>query len=123
MKLFVATGLACITLAGCGSFHPPTAVTGVECEGSRCDALWQRAQTWLATHGRYRIQIANDSVIQTYGPHDGVFDAVAFTLTKERQVSGKTLIAIRGSCYGTVYGCVIDPVPLTNQLYLELSKL
>lgn len=120
------TAIACLTatvLAGCGTFYKPTAIAGVECEGAKCDLMWQRAQTWLATNGRYRIQIANESVIQTYGPHDGVYDAVAFTVTKEKRPNGQTLIAIRGSCYPTVYGCVFDPAPLTNELYNEMKKL
>lgn len=110
-------------LSGCGTFYKPTAQAGVDCEGARCDRIWQRAQTWLALRSQYRIQIANDAVIQTYGPHEHIHDAVAYTVTKLPQANGKTLISIHGQCYPTIYGCVYDPAPLTNQLYDELNAL
>ncbi|MDO9227145.1 MAG: hypothetical protein Q8M09_12455 [Pseudomonadota bacterium] len=115
--------LIVLLLAGCGTFYRPTATAGVQCDGARCERLWQRAQTWLAVNGRYRIQIINDAVIQTYGPHEGVYDAVAYTLTKHQQPNGKVLISIQGGCHPTLYGCVTDPAPLTNLLYAELEAM
>jgi hypothetical protein len=115
--------IACLSvLSGC-TFYQPTATAYVDCDGSKCDDLWQRAQTWLAKNSIYRIQVMNENIIQTYGPleyRDG--DGVAYTVTKEKQTNGKTRIYIRGQCYGTVYGCVSDPSPFTNLLHKELVR-
>lgn len=121
---FKSSAAACaVTLSGCAAFYQPNAVASIECTGQRCDQMWARAQTWLVTNGRYRIQTMNDNVIQTFGPHDGVYDAVAYTLTREKAANGASVIRIIGACKGTVYGCVFDPAPYTNLLYQELSKL
>lgn len=125
MKLLpmCVASLAIAALNGCAAFYQPSAIASIDCTGQRCDQMWARAQTWLVTNGRYRIQTMNDNVIQTFGPHEGVYDAVAYTLTREKGASGSTVIRIIGTCKGTVYGCVFDPAPHTNLLYQELSKL
>lgn len=115
--------LAGLALSGCASsFYQPTARAVVVCEGARCDRIWQRAQTWLVTNSRYRIQVVNDAIIQTYGPHEYVWDAVAYTLTREPTPNGKTAIAIYGACHGGMVGCAFDPVPPTNRLFYELEN-
>lgn len=121
MKNALLAALAAATLAGCATHYQPSARAGIVCEGARCDRLWQRSQTWLATNSRYRIQIANDAIIQTYGPHEGVYDAVAYTLTKQQNPDGKTLISIYGTCREVVIGCTFDPTEATNRLYYELE--
>jgi uncharacterized protein YceK len=114
---------ASVLLSGCGTFYKPTAIATVPCEGQQCNDMWAKAQTWLVTHGRYRIQTVNDHVIQTFGPHENVYDGVAFTLTREKAPDGKTVIQIIGNCAPTVYGCVFSPAPFTNELFEELKKL
>lgn len=76
MKPLLIGGLA-VLMAGCGTFYKPTAGGSVECQGAQCALMWQRVQTWVATNSRYRIQIATDSILQTFGPHDNVYDGVA----------------------------------------------
>lgn len=123
LSLFALCYLAFGGLNGCASFYRPNAVAYIDCEGARCDAMWARAQTWLATNSRYRVQLMHDNVIQTYGPHENVFDGVAYTVTKENQANGKTRIYIRGSCAPTLYGCPFDPSSYTNLLHTELLSL
>ncbi len=109
-------------LGGCaGSFFQPSATARLPCDGVQCGELWAKAQTWLATNSRYKFQIVNDNVIQTFGPHSGVYDGVAYTLTREPRKSGGSMIVINGTCSATVYGCVIDPAPYVNALYHELG--
>jgi hypothetical protein len=120
VKRLTAAVALILSLAGCATF-PPTATTWVSCEAQRCDVLWSRAQVWIATHSGYRIQIANENIIQTYGPLEGRGD-VAYSVTKERQPDGKFKLYVRGHCYPTVYGCMADPAPPTNALYYELMK-
>lgn len=112
--------IASLLLGGCATF-PPSATAWVSCQGQRCDVLWSRAQVWIANYSAYRIQIANENIIQTYGPLEGRGD-VAYSVTKERQADGGFKIYVRGHCYATVYGCFSDPAAPTNALYSELMK-
>lgn len=124
-RIYKATTIVLLTAmsAACGSFYNPNAVAYVDCEGQQCSAMWSRAQTWLATKARYRVQLMSENVIQTYGPLDSVYDGVAYTVTKEDQGNGKSRIYIRGACSTTIYGCVFDPAPYTNLLHTELMAL
>lgn len=108
-------------LAGCATFYKPVATARLVCPDPECTTTWAAAQTWLAKNSRYRLQMVNDSVIQTYGPHERVHDAVAYTLTREPAGGGRTMIVISGACHATVYGCVFDPAPLVNALYYDLG--
>jgi len=117
MKHFCAV-LALVLLTSCaGGFYHPSATARLPCAAEQCQALWAQAQTWLAKNSRYRFQIVNDNVIHTHGPHDGVYDGVAYTLTREPRANGGSMIVITGTCSATVYGCVIDPAPYVNALY------
>lgn len=122
MKLKAIAIAAVVAAAtGCATYRQ-TAVATLVCESqATCDSIWQRAQVWVATNSAYRIQLANNNIIQTYGPHENVHDAVAFTITREPTTSGTTAIRIRGSCHPTIYGCLFDPAPLTNQLFHALK--
>lgn len=112
-----------LLLTGCGSFYKPVATAGVPCKGEQCNRVWTRAQTWIATNSAYRIQLVNDTIIQTYGPHE-YSSSVAWTITKqERPTEGDSLIVLQGICNGTIYGCVFDPSVETNRLYYELQSI
>lgn len=117
------TIITAILFTGCASFYQPTATARLVCEGPRCDQIWQRAQTWLVTNGRYRIQIVNDNIIQTYGPHENIYNDVAYTLTRTKRADGTTLIEIHGTCHSGTFGCIFDPAPPTNKLYYELAAI
>lgn len=121
MRKLAYAGLCALALAGCaGMFFKPTATARINCAGDQCTDLFQRAQVWIAKNSSYRIQIMNDSIIQTYGPEE-YSDAVAFTVTKEKTANGGQIV-ITGACYGTVYGCSFDPSIQTNQLFFALNQ-
>ena len=70
---------------GCGGPQPSPQLapaqsmkTGYTCNGS-CKDSWTKAQLWIHKHSLMKIQIANDSMIQTYGSIDY---ANTFTATK-----------------------------------------
>ena len=118
-------------LAGCeGSLarqmtarHGPVAVRLVQCEAKqRCDELWARAQIWLARNAKYRLAIANDVVLQTFGPaRDDYFD-VAFTLTRSRRgASGVEVITVEARCYALFGTCDFDPDSRLAALAAELQ--
>lgn len=122
MKRFLLLAAVAL-LAGCGSMvvYPPSATASVICEGDRCDVLWRRAQTWLATNSQYRLQVVSDVVLQTYGPTDAS-DAMGWTVTRMDHEAGKKLIVITTRCRATVYGCFDNPGLAANVLWAELQK-
>lgn len=112
--------MAAFLLTGC-TFYKPQSSAWIACEGAQCTELWSAAQVWLAKNSRYRFQIVNDNIIQTHGPHENVFNGVAYTLTRETRGEGKAAIVITGDCYSTIYGCAFDPSPYVNALYYHLG--
>lgn len=75
MKIRILLGAALFaTLSGCAvSQLTPAQLQEANdpliCSGKEeCDLFWQRAQIYIANHSFWKIQIANDVVIQTYGP-------------------------------------------------------
>src|SRR5688500_13622770 len=70
---------------------------------AQCDLYWQRAQVWIATNSKYRIQSVTDTVLTTHGPieHDTQF---AYHLEREPSETGGGKITIRMIC-GNMFGC------------------
>lgn len=102
-------------LSGCvshNSVDPATmtrAQAPVVCgEKERCDRLWQAAQSWIAQHSAYKIQLISDSVIQTYGPLKSN-PGLAFRVVKEPGPYGTYNINIAAAC-GNIFLCNESPL-------------
>ncbi len=123
MKAMAVFFAATVGLSGCATY-PSSATAYVDCSGEKCEELWARAQAWLATNSRYRIQVVNENIIQTYGPSQGEVNSVAYSLTKTKNQDGSSRIHIYGLCNNGPYGsgCMHDPSPYTNLLFNELTK-
>ncbi len=60
-----------------------SALAPLECtDKDACDLAWQKTQFWIVSHSAYRIQVSNDTVIQTFGPFGSSTD-LAFSATRE----------------------------------------
>ena len=88
----------------------------VECaDKPTCDRYWQRAQVWIARNSRYRIQTANDVLIQTFGPGGSTTD-LAFSLVREPVgAAGASLISITAGC-DNIFGCFPDSASAVRDL-------
>ena len=92
-----------LVLVGCATTpdNPtlsPEAVEPLVCKGKdQCDLYWQRAQVWVATNSTYRIQIANDTLIETYGPFGSKVD-LAYRITKVPSTKDEARITILANC-------------------------
>lgn len=106
--------LACSALAGCASgpqlssqdvarAHRPFICTSK----AECDTDWSRAQVWVAQHSAYRIQIASQSVIETYGP-GGSSPALAYELTRSPNNDGTETIHAVAAC-DNIFVCRPSP--------------
>ena len=109
MKI-LAIGLV-LSLVGCGTWYAPNrGVASVPCASKAdCDYKWSRAQVAVTKYSGYRIQLANDNVIETFGPTRSG-SGLAYRVTKEVDRNGIGAIQIRALCNATVYGCVEDPL-------------
>ncbi|HEY2020487.1 hypothetical protein [Paraburkholderia sp.] len=74
---------------------------------AECDLWWQRAQSWVSSHSKYKIETATDSLIQTAGP-DGGKRALAYQITRAVNPDGTETIGFSAHCDGSL-GCKPDP--------------
>ena len=72
--------------------------------GPECDAKWSCASAWIAQNSAFKIQTANELIIQTMGPLP--YDATpAFTVTKVANASGDYEISLTAGC-DNIFGCI-----------------
>ncbi|MGF6540464.1 hypothetical protein [Paraburkholderia youngii] len=106
--------LCLVATAGCstqGQVNPDVmqiATKPLTCSNkAECDLWWQRAQSWVASHSKYEIETANDSLIQTAGP-DGGKRALAFQITRASEPDGTVTIGFSAHCDSSL-GCKPNP--------------
>lgn len=86
----------------------------------QCDLYWQRAQLWVAQHSHWRIQLANDVLIQTYGPGNSSPDT-AYTITRINAANGSGQIKMRAAC-DNIFGCIPAPVEAIDMFRKEVME-
>jgi hypothetical protein len=109
MRLLVL--FAALSLAGCAATQQPEDASIVAaaneplvCESpEQCSLYWRRAQAWVAQNSRYKIQIATDTIIETYSPPQAAVHR-AFRILRIPG-NGKTeRITIASGC-ANIFGC------------------
>jgi len=111
MRQSIALLCLLASLAGCANITPSASAIDTAaaneplyCEGAQqCSDYWKRAQVWVASNSTYRMQLASDSVITTFGPRNGDLN-FAFQVTREPQGGGREQIRIAMAC-GNMFGC------------------
>jgi hypothetical protein len=79
----------------------------VKCKDqSDCSLKWQKAQLWVLNNGVWKIQISNDTLIQTFGP--GSTTDTAYAVTRQNNPDGSGLIDIKAAC-GNIFACYPNP--------------
>lgn len=95
--------LACVSLGAC-STTPSISVPPVTCQGKEdCELKWGRSLKWVSDNVRYRIESANDMMIQTKGPIRYSVDA-AVSLVKIPKGDGVYTIEFDAGC-DNMFGC------------------
>lgn len=114
MKKGLLVVVCLATAAGCstqGQVDPDVmqiATTPLTCSTkAECDVWWQRAQTWVAGHSKYKIESATATLIQTAGP-DGGKRALAYEITRTPNPDGTATIGFAAHCDGSM-GCTPNP--------------
>lgn len=110
---FAAIAAVAVT-AGCstqGQVDPDVmqiATTPLTCSSkAECDVWWQRAQTWVTDHSKYKVDSVTDTLIQTAGP-DGGKRALAYQITRAPNPDGTATIGFAAHCDGSM-GCKPNP--------------
>ena len=89
--MFRSTALiAILAIAGCAAPQPvrsPAVVAAADapllCKGKdQCDLYWQRALFYVNNNSRFKVQLANDSLIQTFSP-TGQTSYVGYNISRE----------------------------------------
>lgn len=111
MKAFTVVIMA--ALSGCAMMKPPQASSDdiakaaeqLICEGQdQCSMYWKRAQLWVVQTSRMKLQIATDTILETYNPPSGSFTR-GYRISKEPFGGNKERIRITTWC-GNMFGCL-----------------
>lgn len=107
--------VAAAALGGCAVQSPERQAVMAEaqrtvpvCVGERdCAAKWDAAQLWVVRNAGFKIQTANNVLIQTFNPtNHSIY--LAATITKEPQGGGRYRILAQFGC-ANMFGCKPDP--------------
>lgn len=125
-RFITIAATASLLAAGCATPPPLTDadlrdMQPVVCANqAQCQTMWQQAQLWIINNSSYKIQLANDVVIQTHNPSNSSV-ASGFTVTKEPYNGERHLIKLRSYC-DNMFGCRPSAAQLEIAFYRHLRK-
>jgi hypothetical protein len=104
-------GFVAIALSGCTA-NPPKLTqelqseldTPLYCESDEeCKTMWERAAYFVNSNAGFKLQIHNDTIIETYNPTK-YSPRLAFSVSKEPKGNGKYQIRVKAWC-ANMFGC------------------
>lgn len=105
---------AIVGLTGCASkpaspVEQKAAETPLICvDVEQCNLYWKRAQFYVNQNSRFKIQLSNESLIQTYSPTGGTTD-VGYNISQEPLSDGSVRLWVKIWC-DNMFGCYPDTV-------------
>ena len=93
------------------------------CEGEeQCSLMWERATYFVNANAGFKLQVHNDTIIQTYNPSEHS-PRLAFSISKEPLGGGKYQIWTKAWC-ANMFGCNPDTnVAIAKaKLYMRTGK-
>ena len=114
MKKIASLLIATITilLGGCAGLSKPQMSADLQkefdtplyCEGEeQCGLIWERATYFVSTNAGFKIQIHNDTLIETYNPSENS-PRLAFSISREPLGNGRYRIWTKAWC-ANIFGC------------------
>lgn len=108
MKKSFTTIFFSLFLFGCAASTPLTseqkqAMVAPTCTGDQCTRMWQAAQVWIVKNSAFKIQLVNDTIIQTYSATNYTTD-IAYVVTKMPLAAGGYSINMSANC-DNLFGC------------------
>jgi len=108
MKTTAAALAATLAIIGCAAPQPELTdqdraeLRPVVCQGeAQCKAMWERAQLWIASNARMKLQLVTDVILQTYNDPEPYSRTLTYTVTREPIGSGAYRITANASCRNT----------------------
>jgi len=100
-----------VLIGGCATNKPKLSAalqneldTPLYCEGEdQCKIMWERATYFVNANAGFKLQVHNDTIIQTYNPSEYSV-RLAFSISKEPLGNGKYRIWTKARC-ANMYGC------------------
>lgn len=78
--------------------------TPIYCEGEgECKVMWERATFFVNSNAGFKLQVHNDTIIQTYNPSEHSPE-LAFSISKEPLGNGRYQIWTKAWC-ANIFGC------------------
>ena len=98
-------------LSGCAANQPKLSAelqreldTPLYCDNEgECKIMWERATFFVNANAGFKLQIHNDTVIQTYNPTDHSV-SLAFSISREPKGDGRYQIWTKAWC-ANMFGC------------------
>ena len=93
--------------------------TPVTCVGrDECDRAWRKATAWIIERSGWKVQVATDSLLQTFGPGREAV-TMAFTLTRKPLAEGWEELVLSPSC--NEYGSPCWPYPTPERARAQFA--
>lgn len=112
-RLVVTSAFLASLLGGCatsppGSNLPSELQTELNAplycnDDAECKVIWERATYFVTENAGFKLQIHNDTVIETYNPTDAS-PRLAFNITREPLGNGRYQIRTKAWC-ANMFGC------------------
>lgn len=130
MKTLILLVVAVVALSGCAGMRQQQAErqrmldsTTPHCNNEQeCKEKWSAAQVWVSRNVPMKIQVATDSIIETFGSTQHNSVALAASVTKEPIGGGRYKITIRTGCYNP-FGCSPDAYQAALNFHEYLNSL
>lgn len=131
MKKYVLSVSLALLLTGCATQNAGKNMSADDqlelnaplyCEGEKqCKDAWERAMYYVTTNSGYKIQTANDMLIQTYNPTP-TDTKLAWQITKKPLGNSKYQIMTSAWC-NNVFGCYPDAYEaiLAAKRYIKIA--
>lgn len=132
--LFLRLVLCCVAAAASSSCATSTSVdyswrmfTEAEasvkpytCVGAAaCDRAWRIAQAWISDTSAWKIRLATDSLIETYGPTNSAVNGLAFRLLRRPLPDGSEQFDLSAVCRSPGYLCT--PIPTAERAVAQFA--
>lgn len=86
----------------------------VACAGAECAAAWIKAQTWIAINAPFKLSIASDTLLQTYGPGRNSLAAAYIVTRTSNSITVRAICSARFGVSGD--SCAFDAAPAADAL-------
>lgn len=104
VSLAALSAAACATAPASPEKRMQAQQTTPSCEGEAdCKAKWEAAQLWVVHNADFKVQLATDALIETYGGK-----GISVRVTKEPLGAGRYKIVVFVYC-GNAFGCKFNP--------------